>query len=185
MKDLKLQTGDVFCTGNPQSKFVGAGIKFFEILYSKDNKAEFGHSGIILNSKGTTFEALWKVKSQCIYKDYVGQNVIIARPILDLNGNTLVTRDKRSAILEITNKYKGKWYPAWRLGMFMFGPLLPKYIHFLSKPVCSELTACYLAKIGARYKSFWGVMPDTLADEFERWSNYTVIFKGTISDKIM
>ena len=109
MKDLKLQTGDVFCTGNPQSKFVGAGIKFFEILYSKDNKAEFGHSGIILNSKGTTFEALWKVKSQCIYKDYVGQNVIIARPILDLNGNTLVTRDKRSAILEITNKYNAKF----------------------------------------------------------------------------
>lgn len=180
MLDIKLETGDVFCTSNPQSKFIGIGIKLFQKLWAKDGEAEFGHSGIILNSKGKTFEALWKVRSQNIYKDYKGQNVIIARPTHTMTNEIIYISEKRKVILNLVKEYVGKWYPVWRLPMFMLGPIFPKYIHILGKPVCSELTAKYLASIKARYPLFWGTDPDNLADEFVVWKNYDVIYKGII-----
>lgn len=175
---MDIQRGDVFGIDDPQSRILGPGIRIIEKVHSKDNKAIYHHSGIITDSEGGTIEALWTIRKQFIPVDYTGKRIIIARPTHTLAGDELTAVRKNYILSQLEIKYKGMWYPGWRLPLHIF-PVLAKYIHFLGMPVCSEFTAMYLGLLGARYEGqHWGVNPDTLADEWNRWKNFKIIFEG-------
>lgn len=178
--DIDVERGDVFCTSDPQSKFLGAGIRFFQKIRSKDNKAVYSHAGIITDSEGGTIEALWTIRRQNIFEDYAGKRVLIARPTHTLSGSEITAVRKNYILCQLEEKYEGMRYPGWRLPLHVF-PILAKYIHFLGMPVCSEFTAMDLGLLGARYEGMhWGVNPDTLADEWARWKNFKILFEGEI-----
>lgn len=179
MIDLKI--GDVFGVSNPRSVILGKGIRAFEKFHSKDGKAKYGHSGIITSRFGNTFEALMKVREQNIWTDYIDNEIIIARPITTMDGATINIERRLSAVADLMKDYRGDWYPGWRLLLFTLGAWLPKHVHMAGKPVCSELVAKYLALIDARYDSFWGVMPDTLADEWHIWNNFNIVYEGILT----
>lgn len=165
---IELKPGDIFCSRNPM--MLGRAINAVQTIWSKDNKSEYSHSGIILDSKGTTFEALWTNKKQNIFKAYAGRNVLIGRH-----------RNMSSEVFEKgwegIKKHEGKWYAGYRLPLF-FIPFLAKYINF-GLGVCSELTMKFLYKAGLA-EAWKGWNPDDVADMINKWKDYKIIFKGRV-----
>ena len=167
---LSIMQGDFF---GVQTDGIGVGIRFFERIWSSDNKAIYNHSGLILDSKGTTLEALWKVKSQNLYDAYEGSQIIIAR----FTGDGFRTAD--DALKMIKDEYSNKWYPVWRIPLHMI-PCFAK-LNYFGLAVCSELAAKYAWLRGARHEQWPGTNPDTLADEWKHWKTYQIIFEGILS----
>lgn len=167
MADISLKAGMVFATANPM--LLGKAINGIQWLWSSDNESRYSHAGIIIDSNGTTFEALWTVKSQNIFEAYKGKKVIIAQPH--------ATESKiRIELTKLISAHKGDWYPFWRLGLHIIPPLAK--IGLLDKLVCSELTAKYLYMIGVRHSKYKGTNPDTLVDEWRNWKAYDIVFEG-------
>ena len=164
-----LQRGDLF---GVKTEGIGGGIRFFEKLWSSDNKAEYNHSGLILDSEGTTFEALWKVKKQNLYERYAGCKVVVAR----WEGNTVCPVDQ--ALERIITEYENKWYPAWRIPLHTI-PFLAK-INFSGLAVCSELAAKYEWYLGIRHDQWAGTNPDTLSDEWHKWDGFRIVFEDVV-----
>jgi len=168
---VELKPGDVFCTKNPQG--LGRVICFAESLRSADGEATYGHSGIIIDSNGTTLEAVWHISRQNLFDAYKGNQVMIAR----WSGMTL------TAFLKGWDSVKGEIgrdYPYYRLLMHLLG--LAKWIHFQT-PVCSELTEKFLINAGAATlggKNWWGLTPDNLADEWRISRHFEIIYEGTL-----
>ena len=168
-KPFHIREGDVFCTsfsGTVIAKAINAVQKF----WAKDFSSEYSHSGIFVSKCGQTFEALWTYKSQDFFKAYEGSKVIVARPLISMKA--------KYAIRNLMDEYQGKLYPLWRLPMHTFPPL--SRIHLMDRPVCSELTALYLHRIGVRDYPPYGTNPDTLADEWRKWRDYQIIFEGVL-----
>jgi hypothetical protein len=169
--NIILKQGDVFASSNPQS--LGKAISAIERLRSHDNKAEYGHTGIIIKPDGTTVEAVWTIGSQNLFNEYKGQKVLIAR----WAGMNTDTYQKG---FDAIKGHIGSTYPYYRLLMHFLG--LGKFIHF-STPVCSELTEKFLINCGAvtiSGKNFWGLNPDDLVDEWRISRHFDVIFEGVI-----
>lgn len=172
---VTLQPGDVFCVSGNMG-VVSKIIVAVEAFWSKDKKAEYGHSGIIINSMGETVEALWTVSNGSL-DSYKGKKVIIARANgTQADGQEIPPID-RVAALGLVNETKGTKYPIWRLFLGAIPPLASR-ISSGKRKVCSELVAFFLQKIGARTDPWQGVSPDTLADEWIRWKNFDIIFEG-------
>lgn len=166
-----LKPGDVFGSRNPQS--LGKIINFVQKVKSKDNRSEYGHTGIILDSTGLTMEALNTISTQNIFSAYKGDKVIIAR----WHGMNKV---RFMQGFESIMPHIGHTYPYYRLLMHFMG--WGKYIHF-DTPVCSELTAKFLISAGATCLSgqnYWGVNPDDLIDEWRVSKHFEIIFEGVI-----
>lgn len=172
---IDLQPGDVFCVDGNMF-LVSRLIRWAEIFVSQDNDAHYGHAGIITSSLGTTIEALWTVKRSTL-DAYVGQRIIIARPLVpDSMEHGLGVMRKHRALAEVS-WHLGRWYPVWRL-MLHLAPPLAKYLSTGNNLVCSELVAKYLTLIGSRSGPFAGINPDTLADMFVAWKNFDVVYEG-------
>jgi len=171
-----LQPGDVFCvTGSMRG--VSWLIRLAEKFWSTDNKASYGHAGIILDQSGKTFEVLWTAR-QSDLSSYSGQEIIIARPTV-LYGTHIpispkAVQDTLKTIIDVT---QGLPYPVHRLFLHLVPPLA-KYASLGRWKVCSELVAEYLKQLGARPFIASGVNPDTLADMFVEWKNFDVIYEG-------
>lgn len=149
---------------------LGRAINFVQKVWSKDNDSEFSHSGIILDSSGTTFEALWTNRKQNIWEAYKGRTVLIGRHIN-------MTPERFVAGWAGVGKHEGKPYAGWRLPLF-FIPFAAKYLN-LGLGVCSELTMKFLYKAGL--STCWkGWNPDDVADMIIRWREYDVVFKGEL-----
>lgn len=173
MTDIKqVLPGDVFCTANPW--IVGRMINAAEKVWSKDNRAEYGHAGIIIDTAGTTLEALVTVRHGAL-SDYKDKPIMIARPTTQMDGPSI--NNIPLAISRVEGNHLGQWYPAWRLILHLFPPLA-KYVASKKFLVCSELVAKYLFYLGARHSQYMGTNPDTLADEWKRWRNFEIIFEG-------
>lgn len=159
---------------------LGVAINGFQKIWSRDNKSEYSHAGIITSVKGETFEALYTIKSQNLFEAYAGTGVLIARYTgLPWNEGYRIN----AAISEIKERHEGQWYPFWRLP-FQIIPPLAKYLSWGGKfVVCSELVAEYLHLVGARHAQYTGTNPDTLSDEWHRWKNFEIIFEGILPDK--
>ena len=176
--DIQLKPGDFFTTRNPMA--LGVAINGFQKVWSRDNKSEYSHAGIITNATGDTFEALYTIKSQNLFSAYAGAQVLIARytafpRTLDFKITV--------ALYKIRKRHAGQVYPYWRLP-FQIIPPLAKYLSWGGKfVVCSELVAEYLHMIGARHGQYTGTNPDTLADEWHHWKNYEIVFEGTLPEK--
>lgn len=168
-KRIKVQRGDCFCSSNP-SKVLGFMIKSVEKIRAHDFHADMSHSGIILDKKGTTFECLWTVKSQNLFKAYKGCKILIAR-------HNDMTPDRMMKGFEAIQKHNGQRYPIWRLITHLFR--FSKFIHW-ERVVCSELVAKFLYHCGLRHRYSWGTNPDTLADEFREHKGWTVVFDGVL-----
>jgi hypothetical protein len=149
-------------------------------MWAKDRQATYSHSGVIKNEKGETIEALWKVKTQNIFEAYKGQKILIARPTYTLQKKIISREAKIAAVYMIIKEYEGESYPGWRLFLHIF-PVFAKYIHFVGKPVCSELTCNYLSLIDTWWpNAYWGLNPDTLADEARDSWRFQIIFEGIV-----
>ena len=171
--NIKLKPGDIFCTTFPGA-FVGKAINKIQKIKSTDNQSELSHSGIIIDSNGTTFEAIWTYKQQNIWEAYGGKEtkLLIGRHKLMSNVKFI------KGITEITSKYKGKVYPIWRLALFML-PYASKYISF-GPVVCSELVMRFLFTAGL-IKNWKGYTPDDVADMIVRNKMYEVIYFKNIT----
>ena len=168
---MQLQPGDIFASCNPQS--LGRLIDWVETLRSHDNDAEYGHTGVIIKADGTTVEALWSISSQNLFKDYKGQKVLIAR----WNGMTPEAYQKG---FDSIKGHIGSTYPYYRLLLHALG--IGKFIHFKT-PVCSELTQKFLINAGATTisgKTFWGLTPDNLVDEWRVSRHFSILYEGII-----
>lgn len=167
-----LAAGDIFCTQNPM--MLGRAINRVQKFISMDGRSEYSHSGLILNSAGTTFEALWKNGRQNLFAAYQDKKIIVGRhkkmsPLLfNLGWNKL-------------KHHEGKWYAGHRLVLFLLCPPLAKYLA-IGPGVCSELTAKHWYKAGLI--DFWsGVYPDFLADMIHTWRDIDLIYEGICPER--
>ena len=163
-----LRPGDIFCTRNPM--MLGRAINGVQKFWSKDNKSEYSHSGVIIDNLGTTFEALWTNKHQDFSTAYKGINVVIGR---NKNMTPLLAQKGWEGV----KHHKGKAYAGHRLLFFLIPPLA-KYLGF-GLGVCSELTMKYLCKAGL--SDCWqGWNPDDVADMIHKWKEWEVIYEGAV-----
>jgi len=166
---LEIPKGAVFGSSNPM--MLGRAINGLQLFWSKDGESTYSHTGMFIDDKGTTLESLWTVRSQDFFSAYKGDNVIIAVP----DAERFVVD---SAVAQIVLQHKGQIYPAWRLLFHLFPPLAK--VAPLDRLVCSELVAKYEYYAGVRHRMYKGTNPDTLADEWRRWKDFTVLFEGTL-----
>lgn len=172
---VKVQTGDSFCSASPQ--LLGRIIIVVTAWLSSDGHAKYGHSGVIINDKGDTIEALWRVKSRNIYDNFKGKPLVIARPVLDLTGTPITPERKKFAIKKILLDHHRKMYPWWRVPLQIIPPLARR-LATRKHVVCSELTAKDLYLVGSRHNQYPGTTPDQLSDEFHHWKQYEIIYEG-------
>ena len=166
---IALQPGDVFATRNPQG--LGKAICLAESIKSEDGEATYGHTGIIIDSSGTTFEALWTIKRQNLFEAYAGNQVLIAR----WTGMTLQAFQKGFDAVKVQ---EGRTYPFYRLLLHLVG--LGK-IHIENQEVCSEITEHFLIAAGAITLggcNWYGLTPDNLADEWRISKYFDVLWEG-------
>ena len=170
-----MRVGDVFATASPKGP--SKAIRAIEKFWSKDGEAEYSHTGIVADSYGETFEALWTGYGDGnLFDDYYRTKIIIVR-YMGFAGMLPF-----SALQQLRNKYKGRKYPYWRLLMHVFPPLAK--ISLAKMPVCSELTALNAHMIGARGPTWAGVTPDMLVDEWRKWRDFLVVFEGRLCDYV-
>lgn len=176
-RPVQVQTGDTFCSASPW--IIGRWIVAVSAWWlSADAHAVYGHSGIITSNDGDTIEALWRVRSRNIYEAFSGQQIVIARPLKDLEGFYVTAIDKSEAVKQIIMDHHKTLYPWWRIPLNLIPPLARK---FATKKyvVCSEMTAKFAWLIGVRHNQYPGTTPDQLSDEFHRWKQqYEIIYEG-------
>ena len=165
---IELQPGDIFCSSNPM--WLGRAINFVQKIWAKDNASEYSHSGIIIDSDGTTFESLWRVRRQNLFKAYKGDNVLIGR-YQDMNPDIF------KKMMDTVEHHENDIYPIYRL-FFHLLPPVAKYVH-MGQVVCSELTnkSLYGGKIVNYY---YGSTPDDVADMIITDKKWDIINKGVI-----
>ena len=182
---MKLQPGDLFCTRNPMA--LGRAINAIQAAVSRDGKSTYSHSGIIVDSKGTTFEAISICKRQNLFEAYAGDQIVVAR----WSGMTPEIFAK--VFKALAEEHEGKRYPFWRLPLNIV-PAIGRHTTFKGRcVVCSELVAKFLYLVFAdfghvspggycwpRHKWFTGTSPDILSDEWHRWREYKIIFEGIL-----
>lgn len=168
--NIKLKPGDIFLSKNPMllGRFINAVQKF----YATDNQSKYSHAGLIITSTGRTFESLWTVKSQDLYKAYKGNEVLIGR-CTDIS-NTLFSIGFSS----IYREHGGQFYPFQRLLFHILKPFA-KYIHISNHLVCSELVAKFLYRIGLK-NNYLGITPDDLESMIRNYKNFRIVYEGEI-----
>ena len=172
-----LHPGDEFATKNPMA--LGAMINLAQQVKAVDNESEYTHTGIILDTAGTTLEALWTIKSQNIWDAYRREKVLIVR-------NFAMTPEVYCAGVVKVREHIGQWYPVHRLLLHLLGAA--KWIHW-GRVVCSELTAKFEAGcaefLGPDYaagflRNWYGVNPDNLVDRWRISRFYETVFEGVV-----
>ena len=152
MERPQLMPGDVFLTSNPMA--LQKGINFVQKIWSKDNKSKYGHAGIIVNSEGSTFEALWHVESKNVWEEYGSQRLMIARH------NCMNAKTFMKGFRPVYAAHVGDFYPIYRLVFHALPPLAKLSV---GNVVCSELAAKFLWNV-EMFPYFNGCNPDNLYD---------------------
>ena len=169
---INLQRGDFFCVTN--HSLLQSGIKAVSGAMAIDNKAEYGHAGIITSSYGGTFEAVTTYSRHNLWARYAGCDVLIGR-------HRGMTQFKHVDGMEAIKGLEGHMYPFFRLALWLV-PFIPKYIKW-GRPVCSEM--CFMYGRAAKLKDMdycWGVSPDYMADAIQRWDVFDVILKERLQN---
>jgi hypothetical protein len=178
-ENTALLPGDIFNVVN-QSAILQALILWKQRRMSWDGAATYGHSGLITDSDGTTFESGIKVKglngfrhgAQNIWTAYSGVRCQIIRHA----GTT--SNAFRETFQPLHTTLNGQPYPLWRLPLFLFGPKAARRMTWIGLGVCSETCAKPYAMTfpvvtngklvthkGLGYFRYWaGIYPDWLAD---------------------
>ena len=165
---VRLERGDVFTSNS--GVWLSHVINWCQTIWSRDNRAVYHHAGVITGPHGGTFEALWTTRYGNLMTEHDGARLLIARPFV-------ATDVKNAALDSLISQHLGQWYPWWRLGLHILGPLAKWGV--VERLVCSELVAKYLYMTGVRHNVYRGTSPDTLADELKTWRCYAVVYEGT------
>jgi hypothetical protein len=171
----RLQQGDVFVVAG--TAWYQKAIMMVEKLHSKDNDADYGHAGIITNELGDTFEALLTVRNGSVF-NYKGKPILIARPNAKVDGTLIHPIEFKTSLDTLRELHSGKLYPFWRIPLHLFGNFFAKYLATGRFLVCSELVAKYLCFIRAFDVVYKGINPDDLADRFEHYRNFDIVYQG-------
>lgn len=185
MSEIEVRPGDHFCTWNPDQSIIGAPIRWITSWNAIDCEARYSHSGLIVDDRGTTFEAGIKIEGywghrigmQDLFFDYAGLPVIIVR-----HDFTTFKRFQK-AFAPLLALYCNKLYPYWRLPVFLYPPVARR-LNLKKVGVCSELVAQYRYREGTLPR-WMGVVPDYLADIGHNWfgaKGFRTVFEGTLPD---
>jgi len=176
---ISLCPGDIFLSRNPMR--FGKTICFMERIWSKDNCAEYGHSGIVTSTRGRVLESSWKVQIGNL-KHYEYKKVLIAR-------YKFIKPDKFKFALEtVARKHLGQWYPVHRLLLHALN--IAQFVHW-KKVTCAELTVQFLHLLCRdenlyEFEHWYGWTPDDLHDVFRRWTGFfDIIFEGEWNSSLL
>ena len=165
---MKLQPGDIFCSKNPMA--LGRAINAVQAFWARDNSSEYSHAGIILNKQGTTYEALWTVRSQYLREAYGGSKVLIGR-------HRRMDLKKFARGIKYIAHHTGQFYPFWRLPLHLIPPCA-RMLSFTDRLVCSELTKKFLVGAVICELPYAGETPDGIADMIKKFDAWDVVFEG-------
>ena len=164
---IQLRKGDIFLTRNPM--MLGRVINAVQKFNSPDNASVYSHAGIIIDESGKTLEALWTVKSQNIYKDYKGIDVLVMR----YSG---MSDEAFKAGMKSIHRHVGDFYPVLRL-FTMIIPQIAKHL-YIGHSVCSELAGEFLNGAGLKDIYWKGWTPDSLHDYTRNHRDFSVVHEG-------
>lgn len=166
-RNLSLRHGDIVCTCG--DNLLQNAIKGVEKAWSKDDEASFNHALILIDKKGTTFEALETVSRRNLYEAYSGCRVKIFRYagmsefIFKIGFNEI-------------KKHEGNYYPVWRFFLHLIPPL-SKRIGTGNNLVCSELVSKFLNKCGVPgFYPYLGKTPDDIHDICSNYKDWNTIY---------
>jgi hypothetical protein len=172
---VDLRRGDVFVVES--NDFLARMICRAERAKDVCADARYNHAGIIYAAPeyvfppggAMTFEALWRVRVGQL-NDYAGRHILIARYV------DSTCSDIEAGFRHVL-KREGERYPVLRLLLHLANAA--RLVHF-NKVVCSELVAefIYHATGLAEFKDEYGYDPAQLADIFERWRQFEIVYKG-------
>ena len=170
--NIEVRQGDIFASRS--MNWLGKSIRWFQRFKSTDREAEYNHVGIIIDDKGTTYEALKKIKRQNLFKAYKGEKVLIVRysemtPEVFQKGFDSVKGDENEI------------YPWYRLILHAFGG--SRRIHFTGNKVCSEVVGCfqyYSGMVTLAGKNYYGLTPDNHVDEWRISRHASIVFEGVL-----
>ncbi len=163
-----LAAGDFFAVKGRDA--FGAAINFLQRFWDTNlDDSEYSHNGIIETPAGGTLEAVSTVRRQDLFTAYAGEEVLIAR-------HKSMTPGRFSSGMAKVAPNIGQWYPVHRLFLHLLR--LAKYVHWRAV-TCSELVAKFLAGAGLR-RSWYGVTPDNLTDQWKESKYYDIIFEGRL-----
>jgi len=165
---IKINPGDIFLTKNPM--WLGKAINAMQRVWSKDSRSMYSHAGILINDTGRTYESLWTVKSQPLFKAYAGKEILIARHQDMIPGLFM------KSFAHIKKCHDGSFYPFYRLIFHLIPPLAKLS---LGNVVCSELVALFLQQAGIMdYHN--GATPDNIHDMVKKHRGWEIVFEGKI-----
>lgn len=163
-----LAAGDLFAVKSRDA--LGTAINLLQKFWDTAlNDSEYSHNGILTKPTGETLEAVATVREQNIFTAYAGEEVLIARH------RSMTESRFLSGMAKVAGNV-GQWYPVHRLLLHFLR--LAKYVHWRSV-ICSELTAKFLVGAGLR-RSWYGVTPDNLTDQWKDSKHYDIIFEGRL-----
>ncbi len=155
--------GDFFTSISPG--LLGDSIAFVQKMRTIGLLSSFTHSGFFID-ENTVFESLWKVQRTNVWDAYEGKIFLAGR----WSGMTDARFERAYKYIK---QFEGKWYPAPRLLMFLFTPIMVqlvspmKYIGlgFFSPLICSEMAGCFGKQAGftAVFGEFMGMTPARVA----------------------
>jgi len=145
-------------------------------LRSMDSRSSYTHSGLIVSSEGTTYEAR-KVINEYDLKHYLNKKILIYRHECNNNNTFFKFYNK------IKNESCGKIYPFYRLIFHIYTPL--SKLAPLNRSVCSEINAKH--HFMCEFINYWkGTTPDNLHDIVcDPWADqWYIIFNGVLTEDI-
>lgn len=164
---LAFRPGDIVCTRG--DNIFSKSIRGVEEVWAKDGEADFNHVLVIIDSDGTTFEALEKIRRQNIYDAYKGCRIKVFR-------NETMTDAVFKIGFNAIKRHEGNIYPAWRLLLAIIPPL-SRVIGTGENLVCSELVSKFLYKCGIdNFYPYLGKTPDDVHDMCENYKGWNCIF---------
>ena len=164
---MKLKAGDCFVVrGDTSLSYL---IRVFGNFWSSDGECSFNHAGIIIDPDGSTFESKSRIDHYNV-EQYKGSQILIVR-------HKKMTFDMFCKGLTSIIHLDGVRYPWWRLGLHLVH--LARFFNRSGIPVCSELVGMFENGAGLR-KTFWGLTPDNLADEWRISKHYEIVYEGVL-----
>lgn len=171
----KFRRGDFFCTISPSS-FIGKSIAFVQKYRTIGMPSNATHAGVFLD-ENTVFESQWKIERNNVWTHYKDVEFLVGR----WKG---MTDKKFDVAWEKLRNLEGKLYPAPRLLMFLFTPILVQLISpmkwiglgFFAPIICSELAGLSQKLSGfSVFDEYMGMMPARIAQIIRRDRDVEII----------
>lgn len=166
---ITLQRGDIFCVRG--DTLLAKIILAVQAAFSTDGKAEYSHTGIIVDTSGITLEALSTIRNEHLYEKYRGFPVIIGR-------HQDMTEERFLNGMDFIQDQVGKRYPWWRL-LMRLNPAAATHVNLTGRLDCAAL-ACKFLKGCGLIGYFQGMVPDTVAEMIINHKRWIIVYEGRL-----